>query len=201
MCNIHLETNHCQHYAHRRHSLKHVQCLYRVLIFFVAFATSIMTSEAEYLSTKVNGSYPMILPRATTQSAVGYDAANDTILILGGKYFSLQFVTFKNGLFVDYGSDYFGGGNIEFAGNGQYYTQMGDTLWYINCVHGKLVTFDTLTYKTFDPNITIPISIVIDTNCNPRSCLASLNNGHHQYLFVIGFDALNWFQSKKVQIY
>eukprot|EP01083_Nonionella_stella_P137001 416977_1 len=182
----------------------HVLDLCINLIGLAIVSTLVIPSTALYSSTRVSGSYPTILPRQSDEMAVGYDAANHTILILAG-FSSGQFVTFKDGVFTDYGSSYLNDGTTDFyaRGHGQYYTQMSNTLWYINCMFdGKLVTFDTTTYKTFAPDITIPIRIVEDTNyCNARSCLTSLDNGKHQYLFVIGFDGLNWSQGDKVQIY
>eukprot|EP01083_Nonionella_stella_P180991 646985_1 len=173
------------------------------LIRLTIVSTLIIRSTALYFPTYVNGSYPMVLPRPDRGMAIGYDAANHTVLILGG-YYRFQLVTFKNSVFTDHGGGYLfdpDNGDFSARSSAQFYTQMDDTLWYINCMHGNLVTFNTITYNMFDPNITTPIKIVDDTSCNARSCLASLDNGKHQYLFVIGFEGPNYVEGDKVQIY
>eukprot|EP01084_Bolivina_argentea_P020698 38485_1 len=124
------------------------------------------------------------LPRTTSGMAVGYDSANDTILLLGGSGDNhQQFITFDGRKFEDEGLYYMTSvlNTNGVYGTGQFYSQLGDTLWMISEDGLGFVTMDTNSWRVNIPSIDIPIEVRDD------GCLASMKNSYqHEYLFVVG---------------
>eukprot|EP00485_Elphidium_margaritaceum_P009351 CAMPEP_0202700160 /NCGR_PEP_ID=MMETSP1385-20130828/13369_1 /ASSEMBLY_ACC=CAM_ASM_000861 /TAXON_ID=933848 /ORGANISM="Elphidium margaritaceum" /LENGTH=129 /DNA_ID=CAMNT_0049357287 /DNA_START=3 /DNA_END=389 /DNA_ORIENTATION=+ len=110
--------------------------------------------------------------------AVGFDAANATILILGGAANPRQLRTFKD--FVpELQSNLSISGQIN--GYGQSYTQLNDTLWMIESGGQSFIRFNTKTREIDEPTITIQIDV------NIYGCLASsVSANGKEYLFVVG---------------
>eukprot|EP01083_Nonionella_stella_P167407 562541_1 len=132
------------------------------------------------------------MPRAVSDMAIGYDHANDAILLLGGDEFSQYFTVFKDNNFTDHGSIF----NLadQVMGNSQHYTQLSNILWMLDRYGTEIHAFDTNTYQMLprSPLITIPIFEYLDLS---TACLASIDD----YLIVIGGGWQNVLDN--VQIY
>jgi len=125
--------------------------------------------------------------------AVGFDAANDTILILGGRTSTRQLRTFKD-FVVEQQPDLSISGQI--FGRGQSYSQLNDMLWMIEYYGQSFIRFNTVTREVDEPSITIPIVVYY------FACLASMEsvNGN-EYLFVVGGYNSNDGNLNTLQIY
>eukprot|EP01083_Nonionella_stella_P215571 775748_1 len=106
--------------------------------------------------------------------AIGYDHANDAILLLGGDEFSQYFTVFKDNNFTDHGSIF----NLadQVMGNSQHYTQLSNILWMLDRYGTEIHAFDTNTYQIQSPSITI------QTTVSHSGCLTSIDD----YLVVLG---------------
>eukprot|EP01084_Bolivina_argentea_P092256 166002_1 len=115
-----------------------------------------------------------LLPRASHKMAVGYDNKMDTIWLLGG--YPQHVISFQNGVFQSHGDQY---PPYSFWGHGQFYTQIGNTLWIIQSFTGVINSFNLQSLK-FENNYTIPVDV-------SWGCLTSFTNkDNHTYLFFIG---------------
>eukprot|EP01083_Nonionella_stella_P249405 862451_1 len=120
------------------------------------------------------------MPRAVSDMAIGYDHANNAILLIGGYQFTQYFAVFKEDSFTDYGNVFDSTDGAQ--GHGQFYTQLGNTLWMLNAAGTEIHAFDTNTYQMLSrsPSITVPIAE--SGLASSTTCLASIDD----YLIVIG---------------
>eukprot|EP01083_Nonionella_stella_P118189 352792_1 len=116
-------------------------------------------------------------PHASTAHAVGYDSTRDTILLFGGK----QFVTFKHYQFTVVDPLYLSEQHQAY-GFGQFYSQLGDDLWYIfgkddsPNINEYFIKIDTETRAVSTSHFVVPTSV--DTG----GCLVTIPG----YLIVLG---------------
>eukprot|EP01083_Nonionella_stella_P038938 105887_1 len=132
------------------------------------------------------------MPRAVSDMAIGYDHANDAVLLLGGYEFDQHFAVFKDNNFTDHGSVFTYDDGVQ--GNAQFYTQLSNTLWMLNREGTEIHAFDINTYQMLpiSPSITVQNT---ETMALSTACLASIDD----YLIVVGggfYDILD-----TVQIY
>eukprot|EP01084_Bolivina_argentea_P011729 21947_1 len=151
----------CNKYAH-----------YKCKICVVLLLLQPVTAYRNY--TAIQGSTNMTRPDRGLIAA--YDEDTDTILILGGVDNQKQLVTFKNNTFSDKGETYLSYDVFNLA---QGYTQIGHILWLSYYFDGGLFTMDTRTRVVTDLSMSPPF-------VGRSQCLSSLDNGIHQYLFVLG---------------
>eukprot|EP01083_Nonionella_stella_P227230 806397_1 len=111
---------------------------------------------------------------ADSDMAIGYNDANDTILLLGGFDSGQHFAAVKDDNFIDHGKQFLDW-NGGVYGHGQFYIQLSNILWMINPGGTEMYAFDTNTYQTLvrSPSIAIP---------KETACLASIDD----YLIVVG---------------
>eukprot|EP01083_Nonionella_stella_P095636 268525_1 len=113
------------------------------------------------------------LPRATSAIAVGYDASNDTILLLGGyqSQSRQQFVTFKD----DHFNDIEPTTETSALGWCQHYTQIGNDLWILRDGGQGFLKVNTKTRAIEPLSISSPKG-------HEASCLTSTQD----HLIVVG---------------
>ena len=128
-----------------------------------------------------------LLPRQSALMASAYDENKGIIWLLGGQNDEGQQLISYNvqeSTFTDYGET-----NLTsyVKGDGQYYTQIGNTLWIIHYSGQFFSRFDLDTIF-FEDYSSVPIPISVGDN----ACLASFILDNHDFLVVVGgYDAQN----------
>eukprot|EP01083_Nonionella_stella_P274577 932123_1 len=125
-----------------------IACLYTVLI-----------TVQIYLCVCVNFTQST-MPVALWSFAIGYDATNDTILLLGGEHTERQLTLFQiqNNTFVSRGSTFLPSAHATYSLS-QHYTQLNDQLWMLDSNGEKFIRMDLKSYTSYSPSTTLPISV------------------------------------------
>eukprot|EP01083_Nonionella_stella_P271850 921635_1 len=150
-----------------------------------------------YGKWQIGGSIPL----PNHMMAIGYDAINDTIWLLGGDgQTSKQLVAF------DIVTQTFVLNQTRLShdvwGN-QYFTQIGNILWMINAVRSPYVTQTFSIFNVITSQFTYHYNnIAIPVNTREYACLASTtDNDHKSYLFVVGGQDANYAALYLTQIF
>eukprot|EP01083_Nonionella_stella_P145334 455190_1 len=118
-------------------------------------------------------------PQAVDETAVGYDAHTNTILLFGSYINTKQFIKFKDHSFFDGVTNHL---SSEVAGLGQGHTQLNSTLWAITDPGDDIISIDLTTYNELANTIVIPTSVEYG------ACLTSI----YHYLIVVGGGRLSY---------
>eukprot|EP01083_Nonionella_stella_P164100 542151_1 len=142
------------------------------MIVFMIMSMYITTSATALSFEEGNTNAPQVMEA----TAVGYDAATDTILLFGGSDVLKQFIKFKDHSFFDGVTSHL---LRNVGGDGQSYTQLNNALHCIvptNSGSSVIISIDVTTYNQLATTIAIP------TYVSYAACLTSIDH----YLIVIG---------------
>eukprot|EP01083_Nonionella_stella_P187593 689626_1 len=151
-------------------------------VHIICFYTELITLQIHLCASLNFIQSPTQMPIALDSFAIGYDAINHTILLLGGGITSRQLTLFqiKNGnTFVSRGSTFLPSAHATW-GWGQHYTQINDQLWMLDENGETFIRMDLKTYTSYSPSTTLPISVPYD------GCLTSYDD----HLIVIYEDVV-----------